>query len=81
MFGAEITDDFVDNNVPSEQEIDVGKGVTTFVREDTVKEELQLGAPPDSEQNSDKSEEISSDIASNQVEKNGKYCFPLCSWS
>ncbi|KAM1605712.1 hypothetical protein PS2_026417 [Malus domestica] len=69
--GPEITDDFVDNTVPLEQEIDVGKGVATFVQKDTVKEDLRLGAPPDSEQNSDKSEEISSDIASNQVEKNG----------
>ncbi|RXH74820.1 hypothetical protein DVH24_029541 [Malus domestica] len=71
QLGSEIRDDYADQSALSEQEIDVGKGVATFTQKDNVKEELRLGAPPGSEQGSDESEEISSDIASNQVEKSG----------
>ncbi|CAB4318493.1 unnamed protein product [Prunus armeniaca] len=70
----ETYDDSVDNSVefvPSEPEIHVDRGVATFAQRDTVKEESYVAAQLGSEQSSQKSNEISSDLVTTHVKESG----------
>lgn len=80
MYGAETYDDSVDNSVefvPSEPEIHVDRGVATFAQRDTVKEESYVAAQLGSEQSSQKSNEISSDLVTTHVKESGTILFLL----
>lgn len=80
MYGAETYDDSVDNSVefvPSEPEIHLDKGVATFAQRDTVKEESHFAAQLGSEQSSQKSNEISSDLVTTHVKESGTILFLL----
>ncbi|XP_061996309.1 protein trichome birefringence-like 16 [Rosa rugosa] len=69
----ELRDVVVDRAVPSQQELDVGKGVTALAEKDARKEEFRagLGTTLDSGQESRKSDGINSDQVTDHVESNG----------